>query len=53
MSTFSEYLDLHINLEDIPDYSSISPVLTTEDNATMFVGHFIKKLQQAVGNGSS
>lgn len=47
-STFTEYLDLHINLEDIPDYGSLDAEFTSEQNYTQFVGRFIQKLQQSI-----
>lgn len=48
MSTIPEYLDLHINLEDVPDYDNVNPELTSSENYTQFVGQFIQKLQQAI-----
>lgn len=52
MSTFAEYLDLHINLEEIPDYNSIEAEFSQEENFNKFAARFIQKLQQSLTSNS-
>ena len=52
MSTFAEYLDLHINLEEVPDYNSIKAEFSTEENFNKFAARFIQKLQQSLSSNN-
>lgn len=48
----SEYLDLHINLEDMPEQVPQPSKASSEVDPMRFAVDFIKRLQQLLSSGS-
>lgn len=52
MEATSDYLDLHINLDDMPDQSTEGFTAIEEAEPMQFAGKFIQRLQQLLSSGS-
>jgi len=53
MEAASDYLDLHINLDDMPDQSADGFIAIEEVEPMQFAGKFIQRLQQLLSAGST
>ena len=47
----SDYLDLHISLENIPDFSFLPGKIDTAEGDMKFAGRFIQRLQELLSKG--